>query len=1228
MADSTSAVPKEPVSAPAFLRVFDAFRRRPKRSGTRRLIRMERRAARRRPPGGQDQEQRGDWAEPPPVLDLSLDHQDDRDDLLGMLTARCGNQPVWRLPEGAEGEPPRVGDQAPPEPRATTQELYALLGRLVGRSEASRNGFLWKKRAPAPPRFRRLRSLLWLGECDLRSIRDNVLNEEVGQADKPLADSRRAQIHVIADLRRVKQKHIGAQAAPLWASGETAAGEDESSNEGWKQRRRRRFWLLDNYIRASHWLATQIARVSSRITFGKLDAILLTPLAFGVNVVAFMAPLVLGTFSVAGTFGSAAQGVNNVVTAVAAVVLLFVYLSLAPFLVLPWNAYRWLNEHRYDDEDQSFPHHRARGIRVLNLIQLQRDLTGWFPVEPHTREAPGPRPPVSRARPSTRRGLARLFFGGRPPERPTPDQAVRGDPEHTDGLVERIPYIHRLAVNAFLDDLAHTHSGTAHRPWFPLQRGRDQRPVLILDQDRADRVGAYLVRLIEDERLRRGYPDPLLIVQVRSADSTPLVDGGVHAERYLDLPEAQGRTGEEKGEAEAQGRSGEEREVARWLRARHASGQLGRERTVTLRVPQLPHTLDWNADRPETMTVWPVSTLAVSSAAVVVVLIAGVTVPLTSVVPSYVQSKNPCVVEGVQSPPGISRTEDDDCVGVTFGAFPFHDRLETLVDAIHEQNQEVEEGDRPYVTVVFFAELNTLGTSDLSLSGVQGELLGLAEGQEVHNNRNSDSLPRIKLMLANAGDGWSHARTVAQQVVDLSKNEDLGMDRPIAVIGLGHSVQSNTEAIAELSAGELPMVGTTATFDDVAYLDTGVPSPYFFPMAPANSRLARQAAHWAYQGVPSAEGGADSWHMEPARSAVAIANSGEGEDYGPHLAVEFMDAFEGEAWEGEHPPPAVQFADREEEVIPGVLPYGGDSASGGESITHGHHLEEVCEEDPPDVIYFAGRSSDFQDFYDQFREEGLCADAEVALLGGDDIAKYVTDRAQDISDEGGYPVFYTPLAASGPWNEHTNSGEHRIYDIFRGAIREYYPCSAAAAHGGEAEADDGDGLPDDAADGTPQDTTECVPEEADTGDYGAGEDDGLPSIAHAVMAHDGFRVISRALQSDTDGPAGQAPRGAASPVPEDGEDTDPSPSPAADLFPQEVYEEARAGLLREIQGTDGLSLASGEIRFGRSTAGNWYPDRMVQLVQVGELSGQHWQRAIATCGHITQTTVDAGPSCL
>ncbi|WP_053616637.1 hypothetical protein [Nocardiopsis sp. NRRL B-16309] len=1175
------------VATSPHLEAFDALRERPGRRLPRIAARLERRAARRIPVDRHSRVQRGDVAEPPPVLDLEVPAGVDREAVVADLVDRCGSHLVWRLPlDSAETAP---GGPEDTEVYASTDELYKLMRRLVERADQDRPAGGRLRRPPPHARFRRLRSLLMLRECNFDKLRGDVLNqqesdkksadERQAQADparQPLKDGQRAQIHVIAELRRVRLRYLKEQATRARALG---AG-----------RRGSRLGLLDHYSRALHTVAAWIARLSANVSFGRFDERLITPLQFVVNLVAFVAPLALGTVSIVNSLNTVAQGVNNIVGAVAAVILLVVYCSLAPFLVLPWRSYRWLNRHGYvtDSEDADGPetrptNHRSRGVQVLNLLNLQSATEAYCAADSEH--------PVPAATP----WWPRLTGAGRPRSEaavagPRPGRTGTGPQRRS-----RPAGVHRLAVNAFLDDLAAVYGGTARRRFAPT-RGRDLRPVLIVDQSRLGRVGRYLVRLIEDERLRRGLPDPLLIVQVRAEGDRSLVDTVPDPARYGSLP----------GADDAPARPGS---VAGWSYARYSAGILGRTRTLTVPVRgerdawgrhASPRADRWVLTAPALVGAWTGGT-AIALAPIVLLA--------WTVVPTVVQDRNPCVAEGVLPPRGIVR-HGDDCVGITDGDFDFHDRLAEVSDRIHEQNEAIGD-DSPYVTVAYVGELTVPGDGDgdLALAGVQGELLGLAHQQREHNqSAGTSDVPAIKLLLANTGVDWAHARAVAEMIVARSQEERLGMDRPIAAVGFGQSVQPNTEAILELGAARIPMVGTTATYDRVASVGSEY-SQYFFPLAPSNTRIARQAALWAYEGVPwnggelVGEGTAPS--LAPARTAVAVADDNAGESYGPHLAVEFMREFTslgGTAWsDGLDPEPVSHGQDRLESVD-GVLPY----RSGGTSIAE--HLERICADEPPDLLYFAGRSVDFMDVHVQLQEEGVCPEAGMAVLGGDDIAKFVTDNADVIGRASDYPVFYTPLAASGAWSQYTGTSERAFYEAAEALVQDLYGNGDEGTEGTSARAD-GD-ADEGAGGGEPGSDADLV-----------AADGGLPSTAHAVMANDGLRVIVRALRG-IDRPAPLAARKAPVWAPAPSPSASPSAQPSPYLATATGFEQERVQLFTNVQNTVGLTGVSGYIGFGPAGEGNWYEDRMIQLVAVGpqDTEGRR-QHVVAACGRVTARTV-------
>ncbi|MFJ9555840.1 ABC transporter substrate-binding protein [Nocardiopsis sp. NPDC101807] len=1153
--DESGARTADPGAPPRFLAVFDALRARPPRRRHTLLARMERRVARRLPAEKHDGLQRGDVAEPPPVLDLSVDTPGDRARVLRMLVDQGGADLLWRLPEaedpveplppggdGAGGDTETGGAPSAPRPGAegagapptapspgteeaghpdedapvTTEQLYDLLERLVD-GRFARPGDQpeppSRRKPPAPPRFTRLSSLLWLRRCEPATVQANVSGSEVAQERVALSSDSKTLVEVINELRRVRLVNAGerrkrllgeaGQRAPDTGGGGAPAG----APSRWERSRLsfvvRWRWLAAAASRTSRWTT----RVSDRVTFGKLDERLLTPLAFVVSLVVTATPFAV--------LGLVAQQVNELVGLLAGIGLTASYAVVAFFVLLPWWPYRWLNRHRYVSPeaggDEAPPNHRVRGIHVLNQL--------------NDRDA----------------GVGRISADTRPPG------------------------VHRLAVNALLDDLHHAY-GAAGRHGRKLR----QRPVLLLEQERLDPVARYLVLLIEDERLRRGFPDPLLIVQVRCGSTPPLVRGGVDTDRYPSLPE---------GEGAAQRAP----EVARWTRARHAAGRLGARRLVALDVGPLREGRFDDSWRPEPVWVPTAPVLAARWTAGAAACVALAVLLGTVVVPAL----HPCVQRGLAVPAGID-TRNGQCAGVSFGDFVFHERLEEVTGRIRDQNRAVDESGDPYVTVAYIAELEIADPADPSLSGAQGELLGLAFQQDQHNELvGKDGTPKIKILIGNAGEAWAHAEETAREIAARAGNTRLGMDRPIGAVGFGHSVAPNSEAIRIVGDAGIPMVGTTATYDDVARSGERRHNEFFFPVAPANSRIAEQAAHWARNGVPWTSDRGVGYGLEPARTAVAIASAGAAEDggtheqYGPHLAELFMTAFQekgGSVWDGVRGLGPQEYAD-------GTLLYGSGDLE--EDTTFRDHLDRLCTEDPPDLLYFAGRSADFTAFHDYFRTAGgaACVGGDMTILGGDDIAKFVADEENRISQSLQHPVFYTPLAASGSWGDSEALAEEDsqgFYTAVDDLVDELYR-------------EDGD------EEGEPVPRTE------------------LPSIAHAAVASDALLVVSRAMPH-----TGLTPEelGARGPL------GFPGPGRQPFLRTQEDYEAKRDQLLGGIRDTRGLTGMSGYLEFDSSVDGHWFPQRLVQLVLVGPDSGGDRQHVIHRCGMSSADPPLPDPDCV
>ncbi|MFC3998544.1 hypothetical protein ACFOVU_21645 [Nocardiopsis sediminis] len=686
------------------------------------------------------------------------------------------------------------------------------------------------------------------------------------------------------------------------------------------------------------------------------------------------------------------DGFNDLVTQAVAAVLILGNLSLFAALVAPWWPYGWLRNYRQmvkdPGDDAAAMTHRTVGISVVNGYAMARGA-----------------PPAS---------------------------------------AEDAPAIQRIAVNAFLDDLDAAYGSTrwGHR-WLPRRR-RTRRPVLIAAGRRIDTVDRHIIRLIEAERMRRRLPDPLLIVRVGAGER-----GAKDLAPWNDVAESAAR------EAEAHPRSHTPQLVRAWRRERVAAGVLGVKRVLTCDVPR--HEPRWGRMRPPGR---PIRQVVWETPALVAGWLAGgsaaglaLTVLTAVLGPPIAQSFDACVPDGELGLPDGIFSAGGACVGWTDGSYVFNERLAAVQQAIADENARVEEEPGRYVTVMFVGSLSAGRNEADRLAGMHGELAGLAMRQRDHNTAHGygEGAPPVRLLLANAGPRWAQGGALADRIADLAASED----RPVAAVGFGHSVRGNTTVIEAFTRAGIPMVAGTATYDDIALLadEAGERrfSPLFFPIAPSNTRMAQQAAYWAYHGAehtdPDSDPAApDVWRLDPARRVVAIADTAPGDSYGRDLAEAFVEEFTdlaGPAAEGE---------------AAAVETY-----RGGDPTQLGRALDEICA-DPPDLIYYAGRSDDFDVFEDRLPRTSDCS-AGVAVMGGDDVSKFVADEATELRTQ----VFYTPLAASGAWALNGELPEREFYDELDAFERDVLHLGDSA------------------------------------------EEDERPSAAHAAIAGDTFTVVTEAI---------------------------------------------------------------------------------------------------------------------
>ncbi|MDH2424653.1 hypothetical protein [Sphaerisporangium sp. TRM90804] len=546
------------------------------------------------------------------------------------------------------------------------------------------------------------------------------------------------------------------------------------------------------------------------------------------------------------------------------------------------------------------------------------------------------------------------------PPAPAPLSIVEGVPEAPEESAEdrKVPEaaqaaegIEHLLVNAFLEDLR---QGYERRPWKVWRRvawARTSYPVLL-----ADGGAGHLVARVEEVRAGTCLPDPLLVVLAGPAERPPA------------FPRPGGAGGDAAGAVVPAGRP--EQAERLWRRWR---GDLARDRAIgsarVLRVDMRPQ----DAPLFETVTV-PVRgrrrPLLAHPVLPWLAVAAVVTLSLVNVVATAASNCGP----------DIRRAATGECVGLGEDGFVYAPQLARVLGAIDENNEAVLSSGRPYATVVYFGKLTVQGEARIGLTDpltdIHGELAGITMAQDrLIANSGDGSKLQMRVLVANAGADFRYAEQVAGDVLRQARRDP----SVVGVVGLGESRPQVQKAIQLLGRTALPVITTTATFDDLGRRgDAFIPS--FFPLAPPNSELAATAARWARAGLPGRE-------VPPARTAVVFADTSVADLLGRDLGARFARAF-GDGARTVGYANAAELETRVGEVC---------SAQGGGE---------------PDLAYYAGRSAQFGAFIDAI-SKSQCH--RLTVLANDDVTQYVNDHAPQLGANNRVRVMYVALASPNAW---------------------------------------------------------------------------------------------------------------------------------------------------------------------------------------------------------------------
>jgi ABC-type branched-subunit amino acid transport system substrate-binding protein len=518
-------------------------------------------------------------------------------------------------------------------------------------------------------------------------------------------------------------------------------------------------------------------------------------------------------------------------------------------------------------------------------------------------------------------------------ERLTVDKRAKEDPEQ----------VLRLLVNAFLADLRHAYR---RRPWRPSAARRTTYIAILLDGVTRANGGYRLLKLINDVRNDTGAFDPVLFVSGSEKVPPFAVKSDEHGNPAV--PSATN--------ALVAYRKWSERFISA-SRARTSTAWY-----LPVRVPQGPSAESDRYDEaqerlldtpPITSDPAPLWSRRWVLVLVALVLVAGVACLEEN------QRQGHCGVFFLANEASMLVTaESGECIGVSERGFAFQPSDKALSDVqakVGDLNRRAQEAykanpRRPLVSLVFIAAQSSPNQSP-ALASERESLAGIAVVQDRQIGKNGDNDPLLRILVANVGSQMRFGPQVAELLGRMVKADE----SIVGAVGFDQSRQPALETIDALSKVGLPMVASTLSADDIPGR-----SPLYFQVSPQNRREAAIAAQYA------------ATELKPAQRKVMVVSPQDlGDTYSNNLRDDLHATFGGVGF---------QVESRGYTLTPGSA----DSAEGARQVG-----ADIC--GYQGLVFFTGRSEDFDLMLDGVNTR--CRGASPMILAGDDISRYVADRA-------------------------------------------------------------------------------------------------------------------------------------------------------------------------------------------------------------------------------------------
>jgi len=309
---------------------------------------------------------------------------------------------------------------------------------------------------------------------------------------------------------------------------------------------------------------------------------------------------------------------------------------------------------------------------------------------------------------------------------------------------------------------------------------------------------------------------------------------------------------------------------------------------------------------------------------------------------------------------GVREVAAGECVGVTDGSFSFGN-TQGLSEKILKENRKVEDSGEPSVAIAY-VEAMAGGSADRGAETTRQALSGAYLAQRALNAE-GDTLPKVRLLLANTGRGDRHWETVVDQLAERKDQERL-----VAVAGFGQSNDRTKAAVRRLREAGLPMVGATVAADGLSSSEAG-----FYRVSFPNRDQSAAAARYIKE----------QQEKHPGHRVQVVRDGNEKDAYNTSLYSDFTAAARRERLN----------------VDDQIVPYRSDEdavSPAGNALSLA--ADRVCDGSPPDVVFFAGRGRDLRRFIEAAGEGGRRCRTTV-ISGSSTLGVYFDTKGKKHSEE-------------------------------------------------------------------------------------------------------------------------------------------------------------------------------------------------------------------------------------